>query len=213
MPGRSVDPKLSAFERVDQEVIALFALVREGLAGATDALLGGDQGAALELIAKDQVVDDRVAGLELSVRDLFARSQVGDEELGHMIAVLQILPELERSSDLAEHIAQRAAHGLGSDMTPRSRGLVQRMAEVALEMWKVVADAYANRSLHAGEELDEADEELDILHESLTAEVGSGQMPLAVATELTLIARFYERLGDHAVNLGRRVGRLASGHI
>ncbi len=205
-----VDPPLQS---IDRQVIALFALVSEGLAGATDALLGGDKDAARSLIAQDEVVDDRVGSLEESVRDVLAGSRLSRADLAHMIAVLQILPELERSSDLAEHIAQRAAHGLGSDMTPRSRGLVQRMAEVALEMWRVVADAYVNRTRDAGDVLDEADEELDILHESLTAEVGTGQMPVPVATELTLIARFYERLGDHAVNLGHRVGRLAAGSI
>jgi phosphate transport system protein len=87
------------------------------------------------------------------------------------------------------------------------------MAEAALDMWRLVADAYADRATEAGQELDEADEELDILHERLTAEVGAGQMPIPVATELTLIARFYERLGDHAVNLGHRVARLAAGEL
>jgi phosphate transport system protein len=208
--GPAIGPALA---RVDREIITLFALVRDGLAGATDSLLGGDRNAARDLIARDELVDERVEALESDVRDLLGSSRLSKEDLGHLIAVLQILPELERSSDLAEHIAQRAAHGLGSDMTPRSRGLVQRMAEVALEMWRLVADAYANRSLSAGNELDEADEELDILHENLTAEVGSAKMPVPVAAELTLIARFYERLGDHAVNLGRRVSRLATGSV
>jgi phosphate transport system protein len=134
-------------------------------------------------------------------------------QLVYLVTVLQILPELERSADLAEHIAQRAGHGLGVDMTPRSRGIVQRMAEVGLEMWQLVADAYAERAPDAWGDLDEADEELDALHTSLTAEVARGTMAVGVATEVTLIARFYERLGDHAVNLARRITRLASGQI
>jgi phosphate transport system protein len=193
--------------------MALFALVSEALAGATDALLGTDRELAQALVAHDKEVDDRVNQVEQSVRDALGRSGLSQAELGPLIVVLQILPELERSADLAEHIAQRAVHGLGSDMTPRSRGLVQRMAEAALDMWRLVAEAYADRATDAGQELDEADEELDILHDRLTAEVGAGQMPIPVATELTLIARFYERLGDHAVNLGHRVGRLAAGEL
>jgi phosphate transport system protein len=47
------------------------------------------------------------------------------------------------------------------------------------------------------------------LHASLTAELASGRMTLPVAMEMTLVARFYERLGDHAVNLARRVIDLA----
>jgi hypothetical protein len=48
-----------------------------------------------------------------------------------LLTLLRILPEVERSGDLAEHIARRAARGLGVEMSPRSRGLVERMGEVA----------------------------------------------------------------------------------
>ncbi len=46
---------------------------------------------------------------------------------------------------------------------------------------------------------------MDDLHVSLTVEVVAGTMPLPVAVELAMVARFYERFGDHAVNLARRV--------
>jgi phosphate transport system protein len=200
-------------EKIDGEVAHLLALVREGLAGATEALLHQDRARAEALVARDQEVDDLSRQVEGLVRERLDRMDLTREDLAYLVTVLQILPELERSADLAEHIAQRAGHGLGRDMTPRSRGIVQRMAEVGLEMWHLVAEAYANRATDAGRELDEADEELDALHTSLTAEVAKGAMPIAVATELTLIARFYERLGDHAVNLGRRIAWLAPGTV
>jgi phosphate transport system protein len=77
--------------------------------------------------------------------------QIDDEStpsksLRHLVGILLILPELERSGDLAEHIAQRAVTNLGAVMSPLSRGIVQRMAEVALETWRDAADAYADRS-------------------------------------------------------------------
>jgi phosphate transport system protein len=120
---------------------------------------------------------------------------------------LQILPELERSADLAEHIAQRAVFNLGAEMSPLSRGIVQRMTEVALEMWKAAADAFGAQVLPAIS-LDEDDEEIDILHERLTVEVARVAMPAAVAAQVTLLARFYERLGDHAVNIASRIASL-----
>ncbi len=84
------------------------------------------------------------------------------------------------------------------------------MSDVALEMWREVAEAYANRTA-AGVALDEADEELDILLERLTVEVASSMMPPSVAAQVTLLGRFYERLGDHAVNLARRIDLLPGG--
>ena len=56
--------------------------------------------------------------------------------------------------------------------------------------------------------LTEDDEEIDILHDRLTGEIAAGTMPSAVGAQVTLVARFYERLGDHAVNLARRIEML-----
>jgi phosphate transport system protein len=81
------------------------------------------------------------------------------------------------------------------------------MTEVALEMWNAAADAFGARIAPAID-LDEDDEEIDILHERLTGEVARGQMPSAVAAQVTLLARFYERLGDHAVNVASRIAKL-----
>ena len=61
----------------------------------------------------------------------------------------------------------------------------------------------------AGPLVDDLDDEMDDLHVSLTVEVVAGTMPLPVAVELALLARFYERFGDHAVNLAKRVAVLA----
>jgi phosphate transport system protein len=125
-------------------------------------------------------------------------------ELRYMVALLLIIPELERSADLAEHIAQRAVSNLGRTMSSRSRGIIQLMTEVAAEMWRVAADAFGDHTL-LGDRLEEADEEMNVLHRSLTNEVAAEGMPAAVAAQVTLLARFYERLGDHAVNLARRI--------
>ena len=92
-------------------------------------------------------------------------------------------------------------------MSPLSRGIVQRMAEAALEMWRDAADAYAERSAQS-DSLHEDDEELDILHDRLVKEIAAEAMPIAIGAQVTLLARFYERLGDHAVNLARRVEML-----
>jgi phosphate uptake regulator len=59
------------------------------------------------------------------------------------------------------------------------------------------------------ERLVEADREMDVLHQSLTREVAEEDMPTAIAAQVTLLARFYERLVDHAVNLARRVELMA----
>src|SRR5580704_9419282 len=192
---------------IDTKMTQLFALVSEALAGATEALLSNDSSTGLAVVEGDLTVDAMTAEIELLVWQQLDGPSPPLPSLRHRVGVLLILPELERSGDLAEHIAQRAVTSLGSQMSPLSRGIVQRMAEVALEMWRDAADAYVDRSSMAAD-LSEADEEIDILHERLTKEIAAETMPTAIGAQVTLLARFYERLGDHAVNLARRVEML-----
>jgi len=194
---------------VDMRVIQIFALVGEAFAGATDALLSGEREVAIELARRDEIIDERCREVDASLLSLLTERRGTVDELTYSIGVLRMLPELERSGDLAEHIASRAIRGLGREMSPRSRGLVERMGEVALRMWRLATDAYADRSLHALEGVEDLDDEMDDLHVTLTAELLSATMPLPVAVELALVGRFYERFGDHAVNLARRSRILA----
>jgi phosphate transport system protein len=199
----------TAPDPIDQQIGHLFALVSEALARATDALLSGNIAAGEAVVDQDQAIDDMTADV---VRQVWARLDSGDttrDQLHHLVGLLLILPELERSADLAEHIAQRAVSNLGPEMSPTSRGIVQRMTEVALDMWRTAADAYADRTAQ-GVALDEDDEEMDLLHERLTREIAAEEMSTTVAGQLTLLARFYERLGDHAVNLAHRIGAFPS---
>jgi phosphate transport system protein len=193
---------------VDQRIAQLFALVTEALAGATHTLLTADVGGASAIVAADLAVDELTNDLVSLVWEEI-ESYAGDlAELRWLVTVLLILPELERSADLAEHIAQRAVSGLGTEMSPVSRGLVQRMSEVALEMWAAASDAFVDRA-RGGAALDNADEELDVLRDRLIAEVAVAGMSPTVSGQVVLLARFYERLGDHAVNLARRIDTFA----
>lgn len=192
---------------VDRRIAQLFALVSEALAGATDALLHGEPIAAQAVIDSDRAIDELTAEVEQLVWEQIDNERPGGDRLRRLVGLLLILPELERSADLAEHVAQRAVNNLGAMMSPLSRGIVQRMTEVALEMWIAAAEAFSSQMAPLIA-LDEADEEIDILHERLTREVAREAMPTAIAAQVTLLARFYERLGDHAVNLARRISEL-----
>lgn len=191
---------------VDRRVSQLFALVAEAIARGTDALLSGDVAAGRAVVDGDARIDQLTAEVEQIVWERFEQATT-PANWRHLVGVLLILPELERSADLAEHVAQRALVHLGGEMTPVSRGVVQRMAEVAIDMWWTVSDAYIDRQA-VGAVLEEADEELDVLHDRLTTEVSGQAMTMLVGAQVTLLARFYERLGDHAVNLARRIGSL-----
>ncbi|MGH9298037.1 MAG: phosphate signaling complex PhoU family protein [Acidimicrobiales bacterium] len=199
----SGDPTETA-RLIDRSVIQMFALVEEAVAGATHALLTGDREAARALVASDAALDDLYRELQGLVHEQLMAGGLSVNRKRWLLALLSMLPELERSGDLAEHIAQRAIRSLPSEMPARVRGFVERMGEIACAMWKMAADAYGDRAAGA-ERIDRLDDEIDDLHVQLTAEVSSGSVPVPVAIELALVGRFYERLGDHAVNITRRV--------
>src|SRR6266700_770189 len=168
------------FERelgaIEAKVIELFAMVAEDLPGATQALLTGNNDVVKTLTEREQAIDALYPEIEaMANREILLQAPVASD-LRFLLSVLRIVPELERSHDLVVHIAASASHFLGVDLSPRARGLVERMDE---------------------------------LHASLIAELASGGTAVPIAMEMALVARDYERLGAHAVNIARRVVYLA----
>ena len=196
-------------EAIEAKVIELFAMVAEDLPTATQALLSGNTEALPILAERDQVIDALYTETdELVNREILLQAPVASD-LRFLLSVLRIVPELERSHDLVVEIARRADHILNEDLSPRSRGLIERMGEVASVMWRQAAERSRLYQASAAFALDERDDDMDELHASLIAELASGRMTLPVTMEMTLVARLYERLGDHAVNIAHRVIYLA----
>ena len=196
-------------EAIEAKVIELFAMVAEDLPGATQALLTGNNQVLQALTEREQLINTLYPQIEELVnRQILLQAPVASD-LRFLLSVLRIVPELERSHDLVVQIASRANHILGEDLSPRTRGIVERMGALASEMWRQSVDSWYQRDRSAALALEERDDEMDELHASLVAELASGRMALPVTMEMTLVARFYERLADHAVNIARRVVYLA----
>ena len=136
-------------DEVDRLFAQAFALVGEGIAGATHALLAGDRDAAKELVKRDEVIDKLIGQISTTVQQQLVHGETTPDERREFVAILRMLPDMERNGDLAEHIARRAARGLGAEMSARSRGLVERMGEVATTIWRETAEAFAERSADA----------------------------------------------------------------
>jgi phosphate transport system protein len=196
-------------DEIDAKVAHLFVLVSEAVAASTECLLNGDRAMAEVLVAGDARVDILAAEVEaMAERQLTLQTPMG-ADLRYLLSIVRMVPELERSADLAEHIAARAASGLTPMLTPRLRGLIEQMGRVAVRMWRDATEAFSDRDSGAADRLFEDDDELDTLHGYLIAELVSGAVGVSVALEMALVGRFYERLGDHAEHVARRIRFLA----
>jgi phosphate transport system protein len=199
-------------EAIEAKVIELFAVVAEDLSAATHALLSGDAQVARLLTERGQIIDALYQEVEQLVnREIVLQAPVASD-LRFLLSVLRIVPELERSHHLVVDIACRAGHLTSEDLSPYCRDLVQRMGNLASAMWRGAADSWYQRDRSAAAALGDRNDEMGGLHAQLTAELAAGHMALPVTMEMTLVARFYERLGDHAVNIARRVVYLAGSY-
>ena len=195
-------------EAIEAKVIELFAMVAEDLPGATRALLNGDREVVRVLRERGQVIDALYPEIEELVnREILLQAPVASD-LRFLLSVLRIVPELSRSHHLVVSIAWPEPHPQRRPLAalPRARRADGRPG---LRMWRQAADSWYQRDRSAAVVLDARDDEMDELHASLIAELAAGGMTIPVAMEMTLVARFYERLGDRAVNIGYRVIYLA----
>ena len=167
-------------DALDSLVIRLFGLVADGIEGATTAFLASARQAAALLVAEEEEVD----AVFHSVEDLI-RAEV-----------------ISRTPPSEPRLARA--------LTPASRELVERMGQRATVMWRAAGSAYLERDRTMAERLRRWDDELDDLHVTLTVELATTPLPVATAIEMGLVARFLERLGDHAVNVARRLETLPS---
>jgi phosphate transport system protein len=196
-------------EAIEARIIELFAIVAEDLPEATNALLTGNNEILQRLTERDKEVSALYPETEqLANREILLQAPVADD-LRFLLSVLRVLTEFELSHDLEIQIASRANHFLADDLSPRTRGIIERMGSLASDMWRQAADCWYQRDRSAALALAERDDEMDQLYSSLIGELASGKMALPVTMEMTLVARFYERLGDHAVTIARRVVYLA----
>ena len=125
--------------------------------------------------------------------------------------------ELERSGDLMVNVAKAARRIYGATLDPRLRGLIERMSEEAARLMKFAIDAYVERNASLGAALDDIDDTLDQLHrdyiEAIFESHATHDLGLQAAVQLALIGRYYERIGDHAVNIGQRVQYMVTGWL
>ena len=191
------------------KVVVLFALVREGIAAATDALLTSDRIRADALVSADERLDSLDTEIEAVVERLLLTQAPMASEYHFLVTAMRIVPELERSGDLVEHIAQRVGRGIGSQLPPILRGIVQELGDKVGALWQEAADAFERQDPSVYDDLRAADRAVNALAHQLWSGTVASDLPSETKMELALIARFYERLGDHACHITARIRPVA----
>jgi phosphate transport system protein len=204
-------------EAIREEIVRLAALVSEFIPRGTDVLLSNDMQGALDLIEADDELDALTLRIEEQCYHVLALQQPMASDLRAIVTAVWLTGELERSGDLMVNVAKAARRIYGATLDPRLRGLIERMSEEAGRLMKLAVDAYVERNASLGAALDDIDDGLDQLHrdyiEAIMESHAIEGLTLQAAVQLALIGRYYERIGDHAVNIGQRVQYMVTGWL
>jgi phosphate transport system protein len=204
-------------DEVQRAVARLAALVTEAIPRGTRVLLASDPREVEAIIEHDRVLDRLSLEIEEHCYQVLALQQPVAIDLRAIVTALRLNSEIERSGDLVVNIAKAARRMYPSTFSPALRGLLERMSEEAVRLTRAAVDAYMDRDAGLAAAIDDMDDTLDDLQGEFIEAVFKAHdrdgLDLAVAVQLALIARFYERIGDHAVNMGERVQYMVTGWL
>jgi phosphate transport system protein len=206
-----------ALDELRGELVGIGGLVADAIPRATRALLDSDLAVAEELVAADELINGRALGVEEDCLRLLTLQQPMAGDLRAVVTAVKLSWEIERSGDLVVNISKAAKRIGDAALDPRIRNVIEQMSEQAHILTGRAVEAYAQRDVALAAALDDMDDTLDALQAEyvqliMDAHERNG-LDLQVAVHLAMVGRFYERIGDHAVNIGERTQYMVSGWL
>lgn len=199
---------------IDDAMVAMADLVGKAIRGATDALLADDLTLAEQVIAGDEQINELNAQVEEMSSRIAALQAPVATDLRLVMGAIRMATSLERMGDLAVHIAKQVRLRYPSPSIPAElRNTFGKMGQAASKIVEQTSEVIATRNTSLADDMKKYDDTLDELHRELFTVVLSDDWSHGVeaAIDVTLLSRFYERFGDHAVSVARRVIHIVTG--
>ena len=202
-----------SLEEIKTGALELGGLVLENIRRTGEAVLENRLDLARTVVGADEEIDQRYSRLEFRVFEVMARQQPVAGDLRFLVASTRVLYEIERSGDLAVNVAKGLLRREGYTMPATIHSLVARLAGGSAELFAQGLEALRNLDPAAATAIDQADDEIDGVVGELYHHVGknSDNMGFDLAIELSRIGRYFERIGDHAVNIAEHVTFVVTG--
>jgi phosphate transport system protein len=203
--------------RLEDDVLGMGQAVLRMIDDATVALVGPSTEQAKAVIAADNAVDVTYAEVQEGVLRTLALESPVASELRLVSALIHVSIHLERVGDLCVNIARFAklTEHLHADPT-----LLEQIQEMGKHAWRAInrcMQSFARRDVALARELDRLDDPLDRLNRGLFQRLvqlaASDEERLDWAFSMVLVARYFERIGDHAVDIGKQVEFIVTGAV
>jgi len=196
-------------KELHKEILKMGVMTQEEIFKSIESLKNRDQAQAQEVISFDQKIDELELAIDEKCIDLIARYQPMAGDLRFIATAMKINADLERIADLAVDISQRALEIIDK---PILKPLIDipKLSEVAQKMVKDAIDAFVNRNAELARSVVRADSQADSLRNKVQDELINDYMARDAKTvdravPLLLIARYLERICDHATNIAEDV--------
>ena len=193
--------------RLNDSMIEMGSLCEAAIDKALKALAANDTDLAKEAMADDANIDELERDIEQQCYVMLLSQQPVARDLRNVSAALKMITDMERIGDQATDIAEIA---VTADLTAEFHNLeIDTMAKMASKMVNEAVDAFVQKDLNTVHTVYKQDDIVDQLFDKISAHIihriENKEIEGAKAVEVLMIAKYLERIGDHAVNIGEWV--------
>jgi phosphate transport system protein len=203
-------------KQLEHDVLSLGDMVERAIYRSVEALKGRDLKAAGQIIADDLKINQKRHDIEQKCIELIATQQPVANDLRVIIAILNIIVDLERMADHAEGIA-KVVLMIGYERRLKPLVDIPRMADKAREMLREALSAFTRRDVEAAKRICAEDDEVDHLHDQVYRElltfILEDPRTITGATRLLWVAHNLERIADRVTNICERVVFMVTGEM
>ena len=199
------DEQLSS---LNNSLIEMGAMIENAISKATKALVEQDVALAAEVMNSDNIIDEKEKDIESQCMKLLLSQQPVALDLRQISTALKLITDMERIGDQAADISEICVY-LADQVYIKKLEHIPQMANATIKMVTDSIDAYVRKDLDLAEAVIEYDDVVDELYvqikQDLIALVHEDAENGEQAFDLMQIAKYYERIGDHATNIAEWV--------
>ena len=196
-------------EQLNREVLKMGSLVERSLRGAATVFTGKDRYKARRVVKEDAQINRKERDIESLCFKLLLQQQPVARDLRTISSVMKLITDLERIGDQAADIC-RIALDAKTPWPIESMGHLPKLADAAISMFNGALDAFVERDVELTHEVMQDDNEVDRLYALTRRELvefirSSDENESEMALDWIIVAKYLERIGDHAQNFAEWV--------
>ncbi len=197
----------SQLEKLNLELITMGALCEDAISASVKALLDGDETLTEKVFAADAEIDQKERDIEAICMKLLLQQQPVAGDLRVISSALKMISDMERIGDQASDIAEITKFVKNSDI--KSKVHIKDMAAAAIKMVTDSVESFVKKDIELASAVmkydDKVDNLFDCVKDELVRLIAADSENGEYCIDLLMIAKYLERIGDHAVNIAEWV--------